>query len=80
MARFIVLFFSVAVATYLIYRMLEILKKDMPPYKKAIVLTGGLLLLLAPFGVFFRMFVPSTSYFLFYPVAISLFLYLIKEI
>jgi hypothetical protein len=48
--------------------------------KKAIVIAGAVILLLAPFGIFFRFFMPTFQYFLIYPVAIALYLYMIKEI
>ena len=41
---------------------------------------GGILLLLAPVGMFIGIFAPTFQYFLIYPVAISLFLYLTKQL
>ncbi len=78
--RFLLVVFNVAVVTFLIYRMLAVAKQPMEKSKKAIIITGGTLLLLAPFGMFFGIFTPAPQYFLVYPVAISLFLYLAKQL
>jgi uncharacterized membrane protein len=78
--RLLVILFNVAVVTFLVYRLLQIIKQPMDKTKKAVLVISGLLLLLAPFGIFFKIFVPSFQYFFIYPVAISLFLYLVKEV
>lgn len=78
--RFLLVVFNVAVVTFLIYRMLALAKEPMDRSKKAIIVTGGILLLLAPVGMFFGIFIPAIQYFLIYPVAISLFLYLTKQL
>lgn len=78
--RFLLIAFNVAVVTYLIYRLLQIGKEPMERWKKTIIIVAGVLLLLAPFAMFFRIMVPSMQYFLIYPVAVSLFLYLIREV
>ncbi len=78
--RLLLVVFNVAVVTFLIYRMLAIAKVPMARSKKAIVITGGVMLLLAPCGMFFGIFAPAPPYFLIYPVAISLFLYLTKQL
>jgi hypothetical protein len=77
--RFLVLLFNVAVVTFLIYRMFGIAKQPLPKTKKAVILTAGILLLIAPFAFFFRIIPLSTIYFFIYPVAVSLFVYLIRE-
>ena len=78
--RFLLVVFNVAVATFLIYRMLAVLKEPMERSKKVRILIGGTFLLLAPLGIFFGIFVPAFQYFIIYPVAISLFLYLTKRL
>lgn len=78
--RFLLVVFNVAVATFLIYRMLAVAKEPMERSKKIVIFTGGIFLLLAPLGMFFGIFVPAFQYFLIYPVAISLFLYLTKQL
>ena len=78
--RFLLVVFNVAVATFLIYRMLAVAKEPMERSKKIVIYTGGIFLLLAPLGMFFGIFVPAFQYFLIYPVAISLFLYLTKQL
>jgi hypothetical protein len=78
--RLLLVVFNVAVVTFLIYRMLAVAKLPMKKSKKAVMLTGGILLLLAPCGMFFGIFVPTAQYFIIYPVAISLFLYLAKQL
>lgn len=77
--RFLVLFFNVAVVTFLIYRMFEIVKQPLPKTKKAVILTAGIFLLIVPFSFVFRIIPLSTLYFLVYPVAVSFFIYLIRE-
>ena len=78
--RLLLVVFNVAVATFLIYRMLIVAKEPMERSKKVIIFTGGILLLLAPFRMFLGIFVPTFQYFIIYPVAISLFLYLTKQL
>jgi hypothetical protein len=78
--RFLVLAFNVAIVTFLIYKMLQIVKRPVSRSNKAIVLTGGIILLLVPFGVFLRIFVPMPQYFIIYPAAIFFFLYLTKQL
>ena len=78
--RFLLVVFNVAVVTFLIYRMLAVVREPMERSKKVIIITGGIILLLAPMGMFFGIFVPAFQYFLIYPVAISLFLYLTKQL
>lgn len=78
--RLLLVVFNVAVVTFLIYRMLAVAKQPMERSKKIIIMTGGIILLLAPFGMFFGIFLPSPQYFFVYPVAISLFLYLTKQL
>ncbi len=77
--RFLVLFFNVAVVTFLIYRMFTVAKQFMPKTKKAVILTAGFFLLIVPFAFFFRIIPLSTGYFFIYPVAVSLFIYLIRQ-
>jgi hypothetical protein len=60
--------------------MLEVARQPVKRSKKAIVIAGGVILLLAPFGMFLRFFVPTFQYFLIYPIAIALFLYLTREL
>jgi hypothetical protein len=60
--------------------MFNIGKQALPRMKKAVVLTAGIFLLLVPFAFMFRIIPLSTNYFIIYPVAVSLFLYLIHEI
>jgi hypothetical protein len=78
--RFFLLVFNVGVVTFLVYRMFEVRKLAMEKSKKAVVITSGILLLLAPFGMFFGFFSATPQYFLIYPIAIALFLYMIREI
>ncbi len=78
--RFLLIAFNVAVVTFLIYRMLIVAKQPMEKSKKILIVTGGIMLLLAPVGMFIGIFAPTLQYFLIYPVAISLFLYLTKQL
>jgi hypothetical protein len=78
--RFLLVAFNVAVVTFLIYKMLQVAKQPMSKSKKGIILAGGILLLLVPFGILLRIFVPTPQYFIIYPVAIFFFLYLTKQL
>jgi hypothetical protein len=77
--RILLLIFNVAVVTFLIYEIIRVLREPMERSKKTLIIVGGCLLLLAPFGMFLRFFAPTVQYFIIYPVAISLFIYLTKK-
>jgi hypothetical protein len=75
--RILLLAFNVAVVTYLIYRLLQIYKSndDQKGWKIGI----GIFLLLVPVIMIFG-FVKSTPvYLLLYPVAISLYIYFLRN-
>lgn len=78
--RFFAILFNVTVVGYLIYRMLEVFRVPMQKSKKTFIILGGVILLLAPFGMFFRFFAPTLLYFFVYPIAIGLYLYMIREL
>jgi hypothetical protein len=78
--RFILIAFNVVVVTYLVYRLFIVIQEPVGRWKKILVVTAGLLLLFSPFSIFFGIFRPTLQYFLIYPVAIALFLYLIREV
>ena len=77
--RVLLIAFNVVVVTYLIYRLFIVIQEPMKDWKKTLVLIAGLLLLFAPFSMFFNIFQPNFQYFMIYPIAIVLFLYLIRE-
>lgn len=78
--RLLLIVFNVAVVTFLIYRIFAVAKQPIERSKKIVIIIGGCILLLAPFGMFFGIFGASPQYFIVYPVAISLFLYLTKQL
>jgi hypothetical protein len=78
--RLLLIAFNVAIIGFLIYRMIEVIRNPGEKSKRAIILIGGTLLLLAPLGIFFKFFAPTPQYFLVYPVAIFMFLYLTKQL
>lgn len=78
--RLLLIAFNVAVVTYLIYRLFIIIQEPISRWRKAIVVLAGLLLLFAPFSMFFGIFRPTAQYFMIYPICIVLFLYLIREV
>lgn len=78
--RLLMIAFNVFVVTFLIYQMVTTTKQTVSKTKKNVILIGGLLLLLAPFGMFFQFFAPAPQYFIIYPVAIALFIYLTKQL
>ena len=71
--------FNVAAVTFLIYTLFETLRQPLSKQKKAVIITAGIILLILPFAYFLRIIPPSTLYFLIYPVAVSLFVYLIRR-
>ncbi len=77
--RFLVLAFNVAAVTFLIYSLFEVIRQPLPKQKKAVIITAGIILLILPFAFFIRIIPPSMLYFLIYPVAVSLFVYLIRR-
>lgn len=78
--RLLLIAFNVLVIGFLIYRVIEVIKSPMERAKKVWIVTGGILLLLAPLGIFFRFFAATPQYFLVYPLAIFMFLYLTKQL
>jgi hypothetical protein len=59
--------------------MFGVAKQPIPKTRKAVILTAGIFLLIAPFAFVFRIIPLSPIYFFIYPVAVSLFIYLIRE-
>ena len=78
--RILLIVFNVAVVTFLIYRLWVVIQQPMDRPKKILIILGAAMLLLAPLGMFMGIFRPTFQYFLIYPVAISLFLYLTKQL
>ena len=78
--RFLLIVFNVAVVAFLIYRLLVVIQQPMETSKKVLMIIGGVMLLLAPIGMFIGIFAATFQYFLIYPIAISLFLYLTKQL
>jgi hypothetical protein len=60
--------------------MIDVIRKPVEKSRKGLILIGGSILLLAPFGMFLRFFAPTPQYFIVYPVAIFMFLYLTKQL
>ena len=77
--RFLVLLFNVVVITLLVYRMLQLNKESIPQSKKRIIWVAGAFLLIVPLAIIFRIVPFSMTYLLVYPVAVSLFIYMIRE-
>lgn len=77
--RLLLIVFNVAVVTFLIYRLWIVIQQPMEKSKKILIIVGAVMLLLAPLGIFMGIFRPTFQYFLIYPIAISLFLYLTKQ-
>lgn len=78
--RFLLVVFNVAIISFLIFRMVDVIRRPPDKTKKVMVLIGGALLLLAPLGIFFRFFAATPQYFIIYPVAIFMFLYLTNQL
>jgi hypothetical protein len=77
--RFLVLLFNVVVITLLVYNMIQLYKRDMPSAKKRVIWFAGGVLLIVPLAIIFRIIPFSMVYLLVYPVAVSFFIYLIRE-
>lgn len=77
--RILILFFNVAVITFLVYKMFEVAKQDIAKTKKAVIITAGIFLLFIPIAFIFRIIPLSATFLLIYPVAVSFFIYLIRE-
>ena len=75
--RIFLLAFNVAIATYLIYRLLQIYKSNSP--NRNWILGIGIFLLLVPTTMLMGFLKPTPIYLFLYPVAISLHLYLIRN-
>jgi hypothetical protein len=78
--RFFLAAFNIAVISFLVFKLITVVKQPMERSKKTVFLTGGVLLLLAPVGIFLGFFGVAVQYFLVYPIAIFLFLYLTKQL
>jgi hypothetical protein len=78
--RILLIAFNVAIVGFLIYKMVAAYQEPMSTSRKTVIIVGGLMLLLAPLGIFFKFFAPTAQYFIIYPVAIGLFLYLTKQL
>ncbi len=68
--------FNVAIVTYLIYHMYNIGRVTSDASRRRVVIICGIMLLLAPFAMLFRFIPPTPLYFLIYPAAIGLFIYM----
>ncbi len=77
--RFFLIVFNISVIAFLIYRMVRIVQEPVERSRKRLVVIGGIALLIVPVGIFFRVFGPTPAYFIVYPLAIFLFLYLTKQ-
>jgi hypothetical protein len=77
--RLLLIGFNVAVITYLVYRLLQVYQMDMLPFRKRIIIVVGVLLVLAPVAIVVGFVRPSPLYLMIYPVAVSLFIYLVRE-
>lgn len=78
--RFLVLLFNVAVVTFLVYELIRIGREPMERWRKRLIIGGGMLLLISPLAMFLGLIPATPQYFLIYPVAISLFIYLIRKL
>ena len=76
--RIFLLAFNVGIVTFLIYRLLQIFRSQSS--RKGIILIAGIFLLLVPVAMVAGLISITPVYILIYPVSISLFLYLIKEV
>lgn len=78
--RLFIIAFNVVIVTYLVYRLFIVIQEPIVRWKKILVVLAGLILLFSPVSMFIGTFRPGMQYFLLYPVAILIFLYLIREV
>jgi hypothetical protein len=78
LARFLLLAFNAAVVTFLLYRLLQVYRSYHE--RKTWIILIGIILLLLPVTMVIGFIRPTAVYILLYPVAISLYLYLIKNV
>jgi hypothetical protein len=77
--RLLLIGFNVAVITYLVYRLLQVYQADMSSSRKSMIIVVGVLLLLAPVTIVVGFIRPAPLYLAVYPVAVYLFIYLVRE-
>jgi hypothetical protein len=77
--RILLLAFNVAVLTFLIYRLLQVYQSPGDVQRKRIIVVVGLLLVIVPVLMIVRIVPASPLYLFLYPVALSLFIYLIRH-
>ncbi|MBX7125046.1 MAG: hypothetical protein K1X47_05095 [Cyclobacteriaceae bacterium] len=78
--RILVMAFNAGVITWLIYRLLEVYNStSVTRAAKSMILAIGIGLLLLPIVMVLGFILPTMVYFVMYPIAISLFLYLIRK-
>jgi hypothetical protein len=61
MIRTLLIFFNAAAVTFLVYHLLRAIRKPMARFRKTIIIVSGIILLLAPFGMFMRLY-PAFGY------------------
>lgn len=77
--RVLLLAFNVAVLTFLIYRLLQVYRVPGDIRRKRIIIITGILLVIVPVLMIVTILPVSPVYIFLYPVAVSLFLYLIRD-
>jgi len=77
--RILLLAFNVAALTFLIYRLLQVYQQPGDIGRKRIIIIVGILLMIVPVLMVVRILPVSPVYLFVYPVALSLFLYLIRH-
>jgi hypothetical protein len=78
--RILLVAFNVGVLTFLIYRLLEVSRIPIPKSRKTTIVVTGIMLLVLPVVMLTGIIRPSMLYLLLYPVAISLMLYVIRDV
>ena len=77
--RFLIVAFNVAAITFLVFQLLQVIKQDIKPGKRFLVLFSGIVLLSVPVAMILKIIPLNMTYFLIYPVVVYLFVYFIKE-
>lgn len=76
--RILLMAFNVTIVVYLVYHLIVTSRANMSPSRKAVIIVGGILFLLVPVGMLLRIVPVTPLYFILYPSAIVLFVYLTR--
>lgn len=77
--RLLLLAFNVAIFTFLVYRLMQVYQQPGDIQRKRIIILAGVVLLIVPVLMITTVIPVTPAYLFIYPVAVSLFVYLIRD-